>query len=788
MPHHMSRHIPTLAFLIAAVALPAGAQQSLPPVERPDSALKPELMRRDSVVKLQTVEIRGSVSGRGRTRNANAIDNDQLRIAPAGSSALKVVERLPGVNFQSADPFGMYEWSNRVTIRGFQTQQIGQTFDGLPLGDMSYGNFNGLGIGRAVDSENLIEATVAQGSGALGTASSNNLGGAIQYASTDPANRSGVDIRQMVGEATSRRTFVRLSSGLREIGTASAYKAFISASRSESAKWKGAGIRYSRPLGDIVGDRGVFGANPQNWRDQINAKLQGLFGEHKITAFYNFSDQKEADYTDLSLARYRQSGRLWDQYASWDSARTGASGPNPDEAYFYSAEGARKDHLAYVAADFKVGPLTHFLVTPYVHRDKGAGDWHAPSYGAAYSPDSIMFRQSQYDDRRYGATARLTTVIGASLVEGGLWYEDNTTTIRRPRWRLVNYAQGPEVNFGNELRLDFDRTGAIKTATVYLQSTTALLDEKLRVTYGAKYLHVGAEFHNNGNTDGAPLFADAARPSLSVPTDGGVLPQVGAVYAATETEQLFANYSVNVNAYPYSPSGGVYATSPAAFNYFKSTAKPEKAYTYEVGVRTKRAGVEGSLALYTIDYRNRLLGIASCAATVTCASVFGNVGSVSSRGAEALLQWQVTPELVWLTSGAYNRSAYNDDYTTGKTVVSTSGKRVVDAPEFLASSGFRLTVGSVLAGASGRYVDKRYFTYTNDLSVPAYATIDAHAGYRVGEFGAAHDLLFQINVTNVFDKDYISTLGSNGFTASGDNQTLLAGARRLVYITVGSSF
>ena len=64
---------------------------------------------------------------------------------------------------------------------------------------MSYGNFNGLGIGRAVDQDNLSSASVAQGSGALGTASNNNLGGVVQYVSEDPDNRSSFRLRQMAG-------------------------------------------------------------------------------------------------------------------------------------------------------------------------------------------------------------------------------------------------------------------------------------------------------------------------------------------------------------------------------------------------------------------------------------------------------------------------------------------------------------------------------------------------------------------------------------------------------------
>jgi hypothetical protein len=84
-----------------------------------------------------------------------------------GDLAAQAIERLPGVNMQGADPFGLYEWATRITMRGFQSSQVGQTFDGITLGDMSYGNFNGLNVGRAVDSDNLSDATVTQGGSAL---------------------------------------------------------------------------------------------------------------------------------------------------------------------------------------------------------------------------------------------------------------------------------------------------------------------------------------------------------------------------------------------------------------------------------------------------------------------------------------------------------------------------------------------------------------------------------------------------------------------------------------------
>ena len=50
--------------------------------------------------------------------------------------------------------------------------KLGFTLDGVPLGDMEYGNVNGLHISRAISTENLGEAQLSEGTGAPGTCSS----------------------------------------------------------------------------------------------------------------------------------------------------------------------------------------------------------------------------------------------------------------------------------------------------------------------------------------------------------------------------------------------------------------------------------------------------------------------------------------------------------------------------------------------------------------------------------------------------------------------------------------
>lgn len=771
---------PTSALALVALLVPAvlGAQGSTKKISE----------RADSATKIKTVEIVGTVTGTGRTRAGNAISREAITQVPLGTNALRLVEQLPGVNVQSSDPNGSYEWSNRVTIRGFQTQQIGQTFDGITLGDMSYGNFNGLGMGRAVDSDNLAGASVAQGSGALGTSSSNNLGGVIQYLSDDPANASRWRITQLVGSAATRRTGLRWDSGLQTVGGDGGFKAYVSFSRNDNDKYKGAGTRYSGADDGLLGEKGFIFGTGQTWQDQVNIKAQYFTGASKYTVYWDFAQRKEADYVDFSMARFAQSGRDWDQYSNWNTAVAAAASATPDEAYFKSSQGARKDNIGYLLAEYEMGEA-RLSIQPYFHANDGAGDWHAPTYGStAFTTDPIFFRQSQYEANRYGANVRLAGEVAGNALEGGLWLERNSTTNRRLGWRLKNYLTGPDVDFSTLSRLFYDRTGTLTNTVAWIQNTNKLLDDRLRLTYGVKYLRIGADFVNNGKTRVAATYGDTLRPNASFDTDGGLLPQAGAVYAINAQDELFANFSQNVNALPYSPAGGVYNTNAGAFAYFNANTKPEKATTVEAGVRTRRGAVEGSLSLYTINYENRLIGVAVCPLTATCLSSFANVGSVGTKGAEALVRWKVMDGLTWQTAFAYNESRINENYTSGTTVIPSKDKWVVDAPLVQAQSNVRYDNDGFFATGAVRFASARFFSILNDSKTGAYGQVDAGLGYRFGKVANIRELTVQLNVINLTDRSQIATVGTGGFTVSGDNQTLQSAPPRLLYLSLSAAF
>jgi hypothetical protein len=153
------------------------------------------------------------VTAQKTTRSSVLISGTESQKLLPGISPLKAIETLPGVIFETADPWGNNEQNESLVIHGFTTQQLGYTMDGVPLGDQQYGNYNGLSVSRALSSENVSHVELGSGAGSLGVASTSNLGGAIQTYSSAPLKGLGIDVRETVGSYDTTRTFVRLDTG-----------------------------------------------------------------------------------------------------------------------------------------------------------------------------------------------------------------------------------------------------------------------------------------------------------------------------------------------------------------------------------------------------------------------------------------------------------------------------------------------------------------------------------------------------------------------------------------------
>ena len=220
-----------------------------------------------------------------------------------------------------------------------------------------------------------------------------------------------------------------------------------------------------------------------------------------------------------------------------------------------------------------------------------------------------------------------------------------------------------------------------------------------------------------------------------------------------------------------------------------NTLKPEESDTYEIGARYHDPHFNGTIGAYYVNFRNRLLGIATGAGIVGNPSVLQNVGSVRSLGFEAAGDWRIGNGFTLFASYSYNDSTYRDDVfnALGVRLAATKGKTTVDAPKHLLRGEIGYDSDGLFGRVGANYISRRFFTYENDQSVPGRLIVDATLGYRF-DLGTAKPIELQVNATNLFDKKYVATVGSNGFGNRGDNQTLLAGAPQQFFVTLKAGF
>lgn len=718
------------------------------------------------------------VYGTGQSRQVEEIKGTELGLLAAGTSPLKAVEKFPSVNFQSADPFGAYEWSTRITVRGFNQNQLGFTLDGIPLGDMSYGNNNGLHISRAISSDNIGSVRVAQGAGAVGTQSTSDLGGTLEFITLDPKAGFHVDANATYGSSQTMRGFLRVSGG--EEGGA---RGFVSVHYQNADKWKGEG---------------------QQRTFMVNAKGIVPLGNATLDGYFSYSDRAEQDYQDLSLEMINRLGYDWDNFGpskyalavnvadiAANRGETGTTPLNPsagtiypspiktaDDAY-YDASGLRRDTLGALGITAPFGTNVTFRAKGYYHKNRGQGTWGSP-YVNSPTGVPMALRTTEYNIERVGLFGSVNAKLGANDLTIGGWYENNDFEQARRFYAYTSrtVAGLDHLHFqSNPFFTQWDIKFNTKTVQYYVEDSITLGDAKIDL--GVKGFDV--------NIKATPVI-QGGRTIGEVKTTDWFQPHAGASYKFSPELEAFAGFTQSTRAFTGSTTGGVFSSSQSGFDAIRTTLKPEQSDTYEAGLRVHNPAFNGVIAAYYVNFRNRLLVIPTSVGIVGAVNALQNVGNVRAVGFEAAGDLKLGGGISLFASYSYNDTTYRDDVVDGNgNRFAIAGKTVVDTPKHLLRGELSYDSDHLFGRAGVNYMSKRYFTYLNDQSVPGRALVDATIGYR---FTMAHDrkVEVQLNATNLFDTKYVSTIGSNGFGNSGDNQTLLAGAPQQFFVTAKVGF
>ncbi len=227
------------------------------------------------------------------------------------------------------------------------------------------------------------------------------------------------------------------------------------------------------------------------------------------------------------------------------------------------------------------------------------------------------------------------------------------------------------------------------------------------------------------------------------------VPRVGLVWQPDKNWSIYGSYSESFK--PQSSIGNVIGTLP-----------PESAKSWELGAKwDSPSGITATAAIYDIKKRNVVV-----TETIGGENFARAVGGARSRGLELDLAGKVTKQLQLIGSYAYtDASVTNDPKFNGNRLANVARQ---SASVFAAYDLPDTSVGRWRTGAGLRYIGKRAGDAANTFDNGGYSVADAFLSWERPWSGRMVKL--QLNVKNLFDKNYVSSSGSPIYVSLGERR------------------
>jgi iron complex outermembrane receptor protein len=291
---------------------------------------------------------------------------------------------------------------------------------------------------------------------------------------------------------------------------------------------------------------------------------------------------------------------------------------------------------------------------------------------------------------------------------------------------------------------DSDQTDTLHDASLFFQDNVHLTDKWILVG-GARFLS-----YNQVAGRGRPFKANTDLSGTKW------LPRAGIVYKWTDNFSLYGSYSQSLK-----PTSTIAPLSTGIV--IDSSVLPEEATAWEIGAKVAMpGGLTGTLALFNIDKSNVLVSQYN---DTTKQTDWRTSGKARSRGVELDVSGQIGQH--WSVIASY---AYIDAKTTEDPLY--AGNRLWNVPQHTASLAAVYDFGTIFGGdqlrvgAGAHYVGARPGDSANSFTLPAYTVADAFATYNTKWGG--HNVSFQLNVKNLFNKTYYPSSANRYFVAVGD--------------------
>ena len=692
---------------------------------------------------------------------------------------------LPGVYTYNHDASGLF--GGGLTMRGFNSDQLGFTIDGAPVNDS--GSFS-VYPQEYVDSENMCEMFVTQGSADTNAPHIGASGGNIGMVTCDPENTQRVRVSQTLGSSNLSRTYLRYDSG--KINN-DRTKFFVSYSKSQIDKWKGFG----------KADRDHVDAKISLEGDGGNRYSAGVIYNRAINN--NFYSPTRSD-----IATY---GRQVDYKGTFTA---GSTAPTNQNIYYGMAINPFENALFTGNANIKLEGTAQLNFVPYFWYGYGTGGTQQKVFNEATTKflNSAGVGASSTDVNRNGTTNDILQVANSSLTRTyrpgvvatysdqvdnhnfnvGAWYEHARHMQTGPAvYADANGGFDPWLKNNPVLRAtgspynSRDYTTVTTVTQLFAQDNIALMNEKLNLALGLKTPQIKRDFTERGNEgQSVPTGSTGSTApfNYNVAKDySKVLPSVGVSYKLSPKETVFASVAQNFKAPPN------FATASNNIKFINNVPQfqaiaPETSTNVDIGYRVAEEDVVWSATMFMVDFKNRQ---ANAYDPVTGISTYTNVGGVKNQGLE--LELGTKPKHGWSFYGSLSiqDSVIQDNLqSASSTTLATSGKQFPLAPKYMSGLSAQYSEGSFTAQLRGKYTGKVYSTLMNDDNVGGYTVFDLYAGYKLESSTFLKNPVIKFNVSNLFNREYMSPTGVSNNAAA--NPRYYIGAPRMTSLALQADF
>jgi iron complex outermembrane receptor protein len=193
-----------------------------------------------------------------------------------GQSILDTINQVPGVSFQNNDAYGSA--GGTLNIRGFSSDRVSLTFDGVPLNDS--GNY-AVYSNQQVDPEVIEQVNVNLGTTDVDSPTASAAGGTVNLRTKTPDRDFGVNISASLGEFSFYRVHAKVETG--DLN-ASGLRAYVAGSKTENnVPFNNYGridktqvnAKIYQPLagGDFIAIAGHFNRNRNNFFGSLPLRL-----------------------------------------------------------------------------------------------------------------------------------------------------------------------------------------------------------------------------------------------------------------------------------------------------------------------------------------------------------------------------------------------------------------------------------------------------------------------------------------------------------------------------------